>query len=261
MGYPKEVGMQALLRELPLHQGLARLFGQLGGDGFWRALVDLLRQLVPLDNALVSLMRRGQEPRLLADFDFAGAVDMADYGAGMYLLDPFHQAACAGIADGLYSLDGLAPDQFRQSEYYLSYFRQVVGSDELQFLVNHRGAVLSLSLGRQTAFDAAELGTLLCVRDWVLAAMRRHAELSAPEGLAGEPAVGSLGALLERSGARLSEREEATARLILQGFSSKAIARQLGISPETVKVHRRNLYQKLNVGGHAELFALLLRRE
>lgn len=54
-------------------------------------------------------------------------------------------------------------------------------------------------------------------------------------------------------------REVETARLILQGFSSKAIAQQLGISPETVKVHRRNLYHKLNVSGHGELFALVLQ--
>jgi len=33
----------------------------------------------------------------------------------------------------------------------------------------------------------------------------------------------------------------------------------MGISPETVKVHRRNLYHKLNVTGHGELFALVLR--
>lgn len=54
----------------------------------------------------------------------------------MYLLDPFYQAACAGIADGLHSLAAVAPDQFQQSEYYLSYFRSVVGRDELQFMVN-----------------------------------------------------------------------------------------------------------------------------
>jgi len=54
-------------------------------------------------------------------------------------------------------------------------------------------------------------------------------------------------------------REVDTARLILQGFSSKAMAQQMGISPETVKVHRSNLYHKLNVTGHGELFALVLR--
>jgi DNA-binding CsgD family transcriptional regulator len=67
--------------------------------------------------------------------------------------------------------------------------------------------------------------------------------------------------MLEGLGARLSERESEAARLILQGFSGKAMAQRMGISPETVKVHRRNLYHKLGVAGHAELFALLLRRD
>lgn len=255
--------MDALLKELPLHQGLARVFGALGEGGFWRALVDTLRLLVPLDNALVAVMRPGRVPRLLIDFDAKGSGDeheeLADYSAGMYLLDPFYLAVCAGIADGLHSLDSVAPDQFQQSEYYLSYFRSVVGGDELQFMVNLDGAVLGLSLGRSTRFSLEEQGRLLCVRDWVLAAMRRHLQLLPPEGPVAEPAAGDLATLLDRFDARLSTREIETARLILQGFSSKAIAQQMGISPETVKVHRRNLYHKLNVNGHGELFALVLQ--
>lgn len=255
--------MDALLKELPVHQGLARVFGSLGQDGFWRGLVDTLRLLVPLDNALVALMQPGRVPRLLADFEFRAAVgeseDLADYCAGMYLLDPFYQAACAGIADGLHSLEAVAPDQFQQSEYYLSYFRSAVGSGELQFLINHEGAVLGLSLGRQTSFSHAEFGRLLCVRDWVLAAMRRHLQLSALDVPTSQPAAGDFTAMLAGLGARLSERESETARLILQGFSSKAIAQRMGISPETVKVHRRNLYHKLDVSGHAELFARVLQ--
>lgn len=255
--------MDALLKELPVHQGLARVFGSLGQDGFWRALVDCLRLLVPLDNALVALMQPGRIPGLLADFEFRAATcegeDLADYCAGMYLLDPFYQAACAGIADGLHSLEAVAPDQFQQSEYYLSYFRSVVGSGELQFLLNHEGAVLGLSLGRQTPFSREEFGRLLCVRDWVLAAMRRQVQLMPPAGRVAVAAAGDLAALLDRLDARLTERERETAQLILQGFSSKAIAQRMGISPETVKVHRRNLYHKLNVSGHAELFVLLLQ--
>lgn len=254
--------MEALLKELPLHQGLARVFGALGQDTFWRALVDTLRLLVPLDNALVSLMQPGRVPRLLIDFDAQAQGDeheeLADYRAGMYLLDPFYLAACAGISDGLHSLDSVAPDQFQQSEYYLSYFRRVVGGDELQYLVNIDGAVLGLSLGRSTRFNLEEQGRLLCVRDWVLAAMRQQAQLLPPQGPAHE-AAGDFAALLERFDARLTAREIETARLILQGFSSKAIAQQLGISPETVKVHRRNVYHKLKVNGHGELFALVLR--
>jgi DNA-binding CsgD family transcriptional regulator len=255
--------VDALLKELPVHQGLARVFTEVGQDGFWRALVDTLRLLVPLDNALVALMRPGHVPRLLIDFDAKGTTEeheeLADYCAGMYLLDPFYQAACAGIADGLHSLESVAPDQFQHSEYYLSYFSTVVGGDELQFMVNVDGAVLGLSLGRATRFSLEEQGRLLCVRDWVLAAMRRHLDLRPPEGPVAEPLAGDLATLLDRFDARLTLREIETARLILQGFSSKAIAQQMGISPETVKVHRRNLYHKLNVNGHGELFALVLR--
>jgi len=92
----------------------------------------------------------------------------------------------------------------------------------------------------------------------VLAAMRQQVQWLPPEGPAHE-AAGDFAALLERFDARLTQREIETARLILQGFSSKAIAQQLGISPETVKVHRRNVYHKLKVNGHGELFALVLR--
>lgn len=255
--------MDGLLKELPVHQGLARVFGALGQDVFWRALVDTLRLLVPLDNALVAVMQPGRVPRLLSDFDSSGQgaeyEELADYRAGMYLLDPFYLAACAGVTDGLHSLDSLAPDQFQQSEYYLSYFRRVVGADELQFLINLDGAVLGLSLGRSSRFTLEEQGRLLCVRDWVLAAMQQHLRLLPPEGAAIEPAASDLATLFDRFDARLTVREVETARLILQGFSSKAIAQQLGISPETVKVHRRNVYHKLNVNGHGELFALVLQ--
>lgn len=255
--------MDALLQELPVHQSLARVFAAVGEAGFWRALVDTLRLLVPLDNALVALMQAGQAPQLLIDFDSQGRADeqeeLAGYCAGMYLLDPFYQAASTGIADGLHSLASVAPDQFLHSEYYQSYFRLVVGEDELQFMINVEGGVLGLSLGRSTPFDMAEQGRLLCVRDWVLAAMRRHVQLLPPQGAVAEAVVGDLAALLDRFDARLTVREVDTARLILQGFSSKAMAQQMGISPETVKVHRRNLYHKLNVTGHGELFALVLR--
>lgn len=57
---------------------------------------------------------------------------------------------------------------------------------------------------------------------------------------------------------RLSDREAEVARLILQGHSSKAIARMLGNSPETVKVFRKRIHTKLGLATSAELFSLFL---
>jgi DNA-binding CsgD family transcriptional regulator len=57
---------------------------------------------------------------------------------------------------------------------------------------------------------------------------------------------------------RLSEREAEVARLILQGHSSKVIARMLGNSPETVKVFRKRIHTKLGLATSAGLFSLFL---
>jgi DNA-binding CsgD family transcriptional regulator len=66
-------------------------------------------------------------------------------------------------------------------------------------------------------------------------------------------------AALEQFGtSRLSEREAEVARLILQGHSSKVIARMLGNSPDTVKVFRKRSHTKLGLASSAELFSLFL---
>ncbi|WP_244191878.1 response regulator transcription factor [Komagataeibacter swingsii] len=44
------------------------------------------------------------------------------------------------------------------------------------------------------------------------------------------------------------------------GHSTKSIARSMRISPHTIKVHRRNIYEKLGVSTQAEVFALLSGR-
>jgi LuxR family maltose regulon positive regulatory protein len=50
----------------------------------------------------------------------------------------------------------------------------------------------------------------------------------------------------------LSPREIAILDLIGQGQSNKEIARQLGISPETVKTHVKNMFSKLEVSTRAQ---------
>ena len=67
-----------------------------------------------------------------------------------------------------------------------------------------------------------------------------------------------MAAMAQFGTSRLSAREAAVARLILQGHSSKVIARMLGNSPETVKVFRKRIHTKLGLASSAELFSLFL---
>ena len=54
----------------------------------------------------------------------------------------------------------------------------------------------------------------------------------------------------------LTPRELQVVRLILRGYPSKSVARELDISTQTEQVHRKNIYQKLAISSHAELFTL-----
>ena len=48
-------------------------------------------------------------------------------------------------------------------------------------------------------------------------------------------------------------------QLILSGHSAPQVAAVLGVSLDTAKVHRRNIYGKLGVSSLAELFSLVLQ--
>jgi DNA-binding CsgD family transcriptional regulator len=56
------------------------------------------------------------------------------------------------------------------------------------------------------------------------------------------------------SGNGLTAREQQVVTLLLEGHSSPSLAANLGLSPETVRVHRRHIYRKLGVSSQAELF-------
>lgn len=254
--------MHTLFIEANAHAGLARAIEGLGQPRFWRQLILLLQQWLPFDNALAMLYPRAGLPRALEIFDARDEGNpeaLALYLSGLYQLDPFYQACQERIGDGLHRLEEVAPDQFRQSEYYLKYFHDHVLEDEVQFIVQlGDSGALSLSLGAQARFDAAQQGLLALVCPWVLALMGQHwhGQQTRPA-----PAMASqVRDAMSLFGAKvLSERELEIARLILRGYSSKAMAERLAISPETIKVHRRHLYAKLDISSQPELFSLFLQ--
>lgn len=88
----------------------------------------------------------------------------------------------------------------------------------------------------------------------LLLSTRDFTPREAPEAVVGPPAD------LPLSLDALTPRERQVLPLVAEGLSSKEIARQLGISPKTVEIHRTNIIRKLEVKSSRELIYQFVSR-
>jgi DNA-binding NarL/FixJ family response regulator len=66
--------------------------------------------------------------------------------------------------------------------------------------------------------------------------------------------------ILQRGSARLTAREREVLGLVAAGTSNKGIARELQVSPNTVKFHIAAILEKLDAATRAEAVVAALRR-
>ncbi|WP_428030429.1 helix-turn-helix transcriptional regulator [Ancylobacter sp.] len=250
------------------HERSANVIVEPGDDPFGHALIAWLRAHVPFDHCVAFGYRGTARPPLLFETFNAeeSHVYVTLYQVGPYLLDPFYHAAIERI-DGFRRMRELAPDRFYASEYYRSYYSQTVLAEEVGFFVPlANGASVVVSLMRRAAsgaFGAAQVRLLRELAPIVVALCRlRWGEQVIGEegrGRRARGAEGQAGRDVDRGkiwqDLSLTAREGEVVDLILQGHSADSIARLLSISAGTAKVHRRNIYRKLNINSQAGLFA------
>ena len=256
--------MTSHLATFSLH--FAAILPELGGERMPSLLVSMLKTLVPFDNAVIVHYQGGEKPQvhyndmppLQRESQIEGFVN------GAFLLDPFYRAAIDTGIGGLYRLSNLAPEGFKKTEYYRSYFKFTKIKDEIGYIVHlDNKQFINISLGRlglAQRFNRSQLAILeditpiiesICNLQW------SSKEKSSSNQVSQLP--GQLDSALKCFGtAYLTDRETQVVQLFLHGHSTKSIAERLGISPETVKLHRKNSYAKLDVSSQAELFYLFI---
>jgi len=239
----------------------------LGGDLFSAALIKMIRTQVPVDSMAAVGFPEQARPLFLSEETrqdvFTKEGDLANYVGGAYLLDPFYRATLEQAPSGFYRLKDIAPDNFYDSEYFRQYYQFSNLTDEVGYLLAREGgAYLHLSLARIEPYTSDELKLLEWMTPWLLVMVERQWQnsLSRPELSSLEVTMhGQLSKAFENFGRSvLTDRECEVAHLILHGHSTKSMASKLDISVETIKVHRRNLYSKLDISSQPELFSLFL---
>ncbi|MGQ3209914.1 MAG: helix-turn-helix transcriptional regulator [Shinella sp.] len=241
------------------------LLDGIGRLDFQERIMNALKQQIAFDASLVLLYRRGIAPKILFN-DWRtdrGLSNIQQYLQGYYRLDPFYRLTLEEDIDGVHQLSQL-DSGFGDSDYYREFYQYSGMQDEINVLVSlDADTKFAISLARRNArpgFKSPDLAFLRTATPLLVKAIVRHYRDLRPGGQEGEALLQSALAQAVRNFGRsvLTNRECQVVQLILRGHSAKEIAAKLGIAPTTVKLHRRNLYAKLDVTSQATLFSLFL---
>jgi DNA-binding CsgD family transcriptional regulator len=235
----------------------------LGEAGFAAALGNGIRELIEADD--VSLIRYPDAGPPLIEYNLPpkrrGKTTLDRYVKGPFLLDPFYRAAQVEERFGVFRLKALAPIGFQDSEYFRTWYHECGFQDECGLLIKlDRGAV-NLALGMTDSsrrFTKRQVDRLKAVFPAVEALVRRHWSQLTPSAESSNLRMRLQESLSAFGSSILTRREQQVIELVLLGNSTRLVAEKLGISAETVKLHRKHAYAKLDISSQAELFYLFV---
>ncbi len=247
---------------------LAAVISSLHSDQFLENLSKWLHSCVAHDNLTILAYFPDRSPMLFLTDSQHPKVHKniyKGYLTGAYLLDPFHDLHINRVPSGIYRLSKIAPDKFHRSRYFLDYYRDTTIVDEIGFVTYpSQGVSLHICLGRDgnsnARFTSRELSTAKRIAPLVTALSQTHWQNLTSTGrhVENNTTLNLIEAVKQNHEISLSPRQAEVAMLILRGHSSVSIGLKLGISYQTVKVFRKQLYKKCQISSQAELFTLML---
>ncbi|KMM99267.1 regulatory protein, luxR family [Pseudomonas psychrophila] len=242
---------------------MARVTENIGQAGFTATLFQALECIRPIQATTLYLYPHGGMPSALFELEgpWLPQGNVRQYLSGFYLLDPFYGACIEGVSSGCYNLDDVAPDHFELGEYFQSFYRHSHLEDELNYILqSSAGLSLSVSLAFTQKLDAATTQQFKRIAPWVLAVLGKHFVGLDARGARFENLLEQRihSALNNFGSSLLTERECRIAQLILRGHSTRSLAERLGVTEDTIKSHRKNIYSKLDIGTQSELFSLFI---
>ena len=225
-----------------------------------------LGQLVQIDFSGVIVLRRNSAPLAILD-DIPPGTEATSYLESLYLLDPVFDHFLRGTLPTCALLNDICPDDFFESDYFLQYWENVNIVSEFSINTHYdEDTVIHVPLSRigdSEPFSREDMSILKAVSPMVVATMRRFwtARRAGFESDAerADSFHAHLRYVMDSFGCSLlTAREMDIMQLTMRGYSDKLSARQLDITPGTVRNHMKSIFSKLQVSSQGQVFGLLL---
>jgi DNA-binding CsgD family transcriptional regulator len=243
---------------------LASLVDHIRLSSFPTLLEQYIQTQCSFDTCLILVFKASCSPILLSPTDpTEHSTTLQAYLKHAYVLDPLFNALPTFTKGGVCRLKEIAPDSFRESEYYQTCYKNFDLFEEVNLIIPLQEEMFcTISLGRKAQLGSITRGELTRLKEtfpFISALLNQYWLVQGDSFYANGQSNHSLTRALQSFGRGvLTQREQEIAGLLLQGHSSKAIADQLGISLATVKVHRKNIHARLNTTSQSEIFTLFL---
>lgn len=249
---------------------LAEALQQADSHKVWQYVFNALREGMELSSLAVIEYVGDATPKVPINFteDDPAGRRISAYLKGAYLLDPFYRATLDAPIEGCYTIEDLSEREFGKSEYYDTFFSVYGLSDEINVFIQPNGpSLVAISLGRGDGaprFDDANRSALAHCQPFLQALVNQfHDDFKATSHEAGQVHGISfhdeIQSAIERLGTSvLTHREKTIFDYLIRGYSAKATAKRLHITDGTVRMHRYNIYRKLDVRSQTEVFALVM---
>lgn len=171
------------------------------------------------------------------------------------VLDPLHPSRCVKLRDNVVTLACELPERLRDtSAYWRRFLQPYKVSDVMEVMLRERGRVAAafslIRFAPDAPFNACEIDHANLLQPLL--------EVALAPLLRNEPAMHAPPHALSEA-PRLTHREDQIARLVRNGLSNKAIARDLALSQPTIKTHLLRMFRKLEVSSRTELIAALFQ--
>lgn len=256
----------AALNKRTLEQ-TATLLENIEKTDFWVGLKDLVSLYLSFDLASVFSYYKSYQPVRIVDLTPSAERDRLHFTLlqGAYLIGPYYnQLISTNIKSGFYPFSDIAPDAIKESEYFRVYYSEKKVVDEGMFLVQlEPQRFVGFLIERKAPakeFTERELDDVKLIASLVCALIKQHYRCANPDFENENQRFDEhFSKAFSKFGSNvLTPREKHIAHLILRGHSSKSGARELDISPNTERVHRRRLYEKLGIASQTELFWMFI---